>query len=202
MIDNCFRRLLAKHVRLVILVYRKLKITPNMVSVGALILAGAASLACGYGFDLCAIVLWWLSRFLDGTDGILARSSGQTTPFGAYLDIVCDMAAYSAMVLAFSLRFPGHETLWLIVLALYVLCIASALALGSLQREWNIPHSDNRGLTLGAGLIEGGETGIAYTLLLIFPTIIQPWLYVWLSLLTLTVCCRTVLAYKTLRIEK
>src|SRR3989338_175878 len=123
MIDNPFRMWLAKRSRLTLSIYQTIGVTPNMVTLGSLFFAIMASLACGLGFDLCAVLLWWFSRLLDGTDGILARHNGNSTAFGAYLDILCDMASYSSMVIALSFRFPNMPSAWLAVLCLYVLCI-------------------------------------------------------------------------------
>ena len=100
------------------------------------------------------------------TDGVYARASGQESDFGAYLDLLLDMAAYGAMVLAFAIAWPDFQIQWALMLFFYVLCIASALALGNLESQRALPPRDDRGLRLGAGLAEGGETGIAYTVFL------------------------------------
>src|SRR3989338_2410040 len=199
-IDNPFRSWLCKRAGFLIAAYQKLGLTPNGITVSSFIIAVAASANCAIGFDHFAILLWWLSRLLDGTDGIYARASNKASPFGAYLDIVCDMASYSLMILAFFFRFPGLNLMWGATLVLYVLCITSALALGSLQAELKLPPKDNRGLRLGAGLIEGGETGIAYTLFLLFPANVTLLSCIWIVLLLSTVGFRTALAYRILRV--
>ena len=57
---------------------------------------------------------------------------------------------------------------------------------------------DDRGLRLGAGLAEGGETGIAYSVFLLLPG----WLWlstkIWIATLLLTVIARSLLAYRSL----
>lgn len=167
-----------------------------MITISGLFFGAFAALACAYGNNLLALFLWWFGRFLDGTDGIYARKSSQCTPFGAYLDIVCDMAAYSLMILAFQYRFPNLSLLWGAILVFYVLCITTALSFGILEAQKNITQKDNRGLRLGAGLIEGGETGIAYTLFLFFPEWIDLLASLWLFLLFFTVLSRSLLAKK------
>ncbi len=145
-----------------------------------------------------AIAVWWLGRLLDGTDGIYARATGQTTHFGAFLDIVCDMAAYSVMIFAFAYRHPELTPLWLLILFFYVLCITGAVSLGAAMRELNVNSDDNRGIRLAAGLAEGGETGIAYTLFLLFPANITFTASLWIIVLATTVLARVFLAKKTL----
>ena len=87
---------------------------------------------------------------------------------------------------------------WLIVLFLYVLCITTALSFGSQKEKFNNSSSDNRGLSLQAGICEGGETGVAYSLFLLFPEKIFQLLSLWIVMLGLTIVIRTQQAYKIL----
>ncbi len=198
MIDNAFRRVMPHVSGWLVRLYVYAGLRPNHVSligfgIGALSAAAVALSA----FEL-AIGLWWLGRVFDGTDGILARATGRATPFGAYFDIVLDMAAYSLMILAFAVARPDLGTAWMYVLFLYVLCITSALALGAQEAAIDAPARDERGLRLGAGLAEGGETGIAYTLFLLYPQHLEPLVHGWIALLAVTVMARSVLAYRLL----
>jgi phosphatidylglycerophosphate synthase len=149
-----------------------------------------------------AIAFWWLGRLMDGTDGIYARATGKVSDFGAYIDILLDMASYGVMPIAFSIAQPENAFLWQLVLLLYVLCITSALALGSLHEKRKLSQTDNRSLRLAAGLAEGGETGIAYTLFLAFPGSVRPMIHVWIVVLIVTVVARTMLAWRTLEAEE
>lgn len=199
MIDDRFREVLPRFVGPLLGLYRAVGLTPNGVSILGFVTALGAAALIVVGQPLVAIAVWWLSRLFDGTDGIYARHSGQTSAFGAYLDIVLDMAAYSAIVLALARVHPDLSAEWLWVVFLYVLCITSALALGEQEARLDVPPRDDRGLRLGAGLAEGGETGIAYTLFLLFPSWIAPLVWVWIVILATTVVARTVLAHRHLR---
>jgi len=198
MIDEHFRKILPAFTTSLIDLYRKLHITPNQISLAGF--GGAILAACLVAMNLpwLAIIVWWLSRLLDGTDGIYARETNQESPFGAYLDILCDMAAYSIMIFGFSFLFPVLINQWLTILFLYILCITSALSLGAIQERHNIDAKDNRGILLAAGLAEGGETGIAYTLFLIFPAQIELLVIIWIFVLLTTVIARTILARRIL----
>jgi phosphatidylglycerophosphate synthase len=199
MIDNAFRARLPRHAGPLLAIYARLSLTPNHVTILGFVIAILASLAVARGLPWVALALWWVSRIADGTDGLYARHSGQATRFGAYLDIVLDMAAYGAMVLGFAWAVPELAPQWAAMLFLYILCITSALALGSQEEGLpNVPR-DDRGLRLGAGLAEGGETGIAYTIFLLFPGQLAFSARVWIAVLALTVVLRTLLAARILR---
>lgn len=199
MIDSPFRAILPRYTTPLVALYQRLGLTPNMISLGSLGIAILAAWFCAVGHAEAAIAAWWLGRLFDGTDGIYARATGQTSDFGAYLDILCDMSSYSLMVLGFFIHYPDLALAWVIMLLLYVLCIASALALGSLQEKRQLGLGDNRGLRLGAGLAEGGETGIAYTLFLLLPQYLLILVIAWLAVLGVTVAARSLLAYRILQ---
>lgn len=201
MIDNAFRAVLPRFVGPVLAAYRRLGWTPNQITLLGFSIALAASAAVALHFWWVALVLWWLSRLADGTDGIYARSSGQASDFGAYLDIVFDMAAYGSMVLGFAVAVPELQARWLAMLFLYILCITTALALGMQEAKRRVPHRDERGLRLGAGLAEGGETGIAYSLFLLFPGTLGLTTSIWIAILLTTVVARSVLAYRSLGVQ-
>lgn len=201
MIDNKFRMWLAPNSNKIISFYRWIGITPNKVTFLSLVLSFCAAYTCFLGLNLITILLWWIGRFFDGTDGILARETNQATSFGAYLDILCDMASYSVIIIGFFYRFSLFSHLWVIIFFLYILCITSALSLGHLQEKLLLNINDNRGLKLGVGLIEGGETGVAYSLFLLFPGHLKIMLYIWILLLLITILARTFFAYRVLNLK-
>ena len=198
MIDNAFRALLPRFVAPLLALYARLGVTPNQVSALGFVIAICASVAVALDFWGLAFALWWLSRLADGTDGLWARQSGLESNFGAYLDIVLDMAAYGAMVLGFAYAAPEFQLRWMAMLFLYVVCITSALALGMQEAKQAMAPRDDRGLRLGAGLAEGGETGIAYSLFLLLPDYLWLSTGVWVVVLATTVLARTLLAFRTL----
>lgn len=202
MIDHYARQWLPAVVDPLLTFYRRRGFTPNQITTAGLVGAILASLAVAQGWFVLAIILWWAGRLLDGTDGIYARRYGLQSPFGAYWDFVADMAAYSSMILGFAAYHSALTGFWLLILLFYVLCSSSALALGAQEDTLNRPKHDNRGLRLGAGLAEGGETGIAYTLFCLFPQAIHWLAPLWLSVLAATVVVRTILARRVLQEEE
>lgn len=198
MIDEPFRTKLPKFVEPLLRLYKTLGLTPNNVTLLGLGLGIVAAYLVAEGSFLLAIATWWIGRLLDGTDGIYARKTNRSSHFGAHLDILSDMAAYSAMIVGFSFAFPRLQNFWLIILLLYILCITGALSLGHLQEKIKIPSQDNRGLRLASGIAEGGETGIAYTMFLLFPENIGTLAIAWIGILITTVIARLILARKEL----
>jgi len=199
MIDHPFRSWLANRSNLIIAIYKFLRLTPNGVTIlGCLTGLAAAALAAN-SFFIPALAMWWLGRLMDGTDGIYARHLDKSSNFGGYLDIVCDMAAYSTMIWGFSVSLPDQMNWWIATLILYVLCITSALSFGSMQKPEHMDSRDNRSLKLAAGLAEGGETGIFYTLVLLWPTNAEILCQIWTAILVTTVISRSIVARRELK---
>ena len=113
MIDNVFRVRLPRYAGPLLAFYARLSLTPNQVTLLGFCVAILASIAVARGLWWVALSLWWVSRVADGTDGLYARETGQSTGFGAYLDILLDMAAYGAMVLGFAWAVPQLGLQWM-----------------------------------------------------------------------------------------
>ena len=198
MIDNSFRNILPRYTHYLLAFYSRIGATPNQITVAGMLVGIGASILVAFDCYLVAIFTWWLGRLLDGTDGIYARATNQTSAFGAYLDITCDMLAYGAMIIGFAISHSDFYSSWIAILFLYVLCITTALALGHAEEKFHVVPNQNRGMRLGAGLAEGGETGIAYTLFCLFPGYIGKLSSIWIVILIVTVVSRSLLARKVL----
>jgi phosphatidylglycerophosphate synthase len=199
MIDNRFRALLPKYVKPLVKLLAGLGLSPNQVTLLGLGVSLFAALAVGTGFFALALALWWLSRLFDALDGIYARAYNKTSDFGAFLDIQMDMLAYSTMIIGLYWQFPEYSLQWMIILLCYVLCISGALGLGSFENTHGIDDSSGRGLRIATGLAEGGETGIAYTVFLLFPGSIAVTSWIWISILAITIVSRIALAQSELK---
>ncbi len=199
MIDNPFRERLATRAAPFVKLLGALGLTPNQVSCMGLAIGLGAAFLVASGYFIAAIVVWWISRLLDGLDGIYARASNQTSDFGAFIDIQFDMLAYCAMIAAFYWQFPQYAWQWLLIMLAYVLCISGALGLGSFENKQGLKDSGGRGLRLAVGLAEGGETGLAYTVFLLLPNFLNITSWVWIAVLVITILARLLLARAELK---
>jgi CDP-L-myo-inositol myo-inositolphosphotransferase len=76
-------------------------ITPNQVSVVTLglgLLASWFAALGGYAWWLAAAITFQVASILDGTDGELASLTFRQTPFGAWMDTLCDNVSYVAFI--------------------------------------------------------------------------------------------------------
>jgi len=200
MFDERVRAILPHVVTPVIRLLAQTGVTPNALSAMAFVTALVAATCVAAGFPVVGIGVWLVSRVGDGLDGILARETGRSAPFGGYLDITLDMAAYSAMVVGFALLHPDLGVVWAMVLAGYVLAITTTLALSNAVAATGRRVSEtNRTFQFTTGMAEAGETTVMYVLWVAFPGWVRALAWVWVAMLLVTVIQRSYLAYRVLR---
>ena len=199
MFDERVRVRIAPAARLVARELVRWGVRANGVTVTTFLVACAAAVLVAREQRVAGLLVWLVSRIGDGLDGAVARES-HTTPFGAYLDITLDMAAYAAMVLAFASLHPDLAVAWMLVLAGYMMVITTTLALSDAARAAARRVSEtNRTFQFTPGLTEAGETTVAYCLWALFPTHV-PWLvWIWVAALFATSLQRTYSAWRLLR---
>lgn len=124
-------------------------ITPNMVTITALVgtLTGAALIATGHltaGGFVC-----WGFAMLDSVDGALARAKGMSSQFGAFLDSTCDRVSDGAIFGALVLWFADKEP-WLARLALF--CLVAGVVVSYIRAR-----AEGLGVKADVGFAERAE---------------------------------------------
>lgn len=126
------------------------QVTPNQVTVASLGVCLLAALCiAGGGLRLGALVLL-LAAVGDVIDGMLARQTGQATPFGAFFDSTLDRIGEGAILAALAYQFAvtGRPT----VVAVTVLAL-----LGSLLVSYTRARAEALGLECKVGLMSRAE---------------------------------------------
>ena len=139
---------------------------------------------------LLALAAILLNRLFDGLDGAIARHS-TATPFGGYLDIVCDMLFYAAVPLGMALARPQNAIWTALLLATFVATSTSFLGRAVMAAQRGERDGGTRGsksFFYAAGIIEGSETILALVLFCLFPDA-----FAWLAGIFAGLCLWTVL---------
>jgi phosphatidylglycerophosphate synthase len=133
---------------------RGTRLTPNIVTVIALLLACAAGAMTAAGWQIAGGILIAFVGVSDAADGELARLKGMASRFGAVLDSVADRyadAAVLAGMTAYAVRFEDHahaETVGVIALA-----GALVVSYGRARIEASLPEAlDGTGGRGGGGV--------------------------------------------------
>lgn len=153
--------------------------SPLLIS-GVGVAAGlGAALAAAGGLVVVALAAWFVNRLADGLDGAVARRRGRASDIGGYLDIVADMTVYVAVVVGVAVGVDERST-WIaaaVLLGSFTINTISWAHLAALLEGRGVGAAHNRettSVTMPAGLVEGAETIVWYTLLLAVPSL-APW---------------------------
>jgi phosphatidylglycerophosphate synthase len=97
------------------LIAHRLGLAPTALTLANLVLGLAVSVVVvanagsGWWVGLLALAGWQVAYALDCADGQLARVTGRTSPAGARVDVLCDVAAQIALVTAISAVAVAHK---------------------------------------------------------------------------------------------
>lgn len=90
---------------------------PNLIGYARVILMIASFFFAFHRFEVF-LGLYWLSFLLDAADGHAARLLGQSSKFGAVLDMVTDRVATNALVIILSHLYPSHVAAFMLLCTL------------------------------------------------------------------------------------
>ena len=151
-----------------------LAITAVGLTIGLVGVGFAAS-----GWWLPALGAWWLNRLADGLDGEVARRAGTATDRGGYLDLLADTVIYGSLPLGVAAGI-GSSAAWMAAAALLASFYVNVVSLTFLAAvlEKRSAGAAARGepttTTLPSGLVEGTETVVFFSLLLLTPGLAIP----------------------------
>jgi phosphatidylglycerophosphate synthase len=179
------------------------RIHPTTVTVLAAVVGVAAATAAWQGAYLPALGLWAVNRVLDGLDGTLARLTGKQSDLGAYLDIVLDHLIYAAIPLglAAAAGTPAALLALAALLASFYINGASWMYLAAIlekRQAGAAAQGEITSVTMPAGMIEGAETVVFYSLFLLLPGVIIPLFYLMAALVFVTAAQRVIWAIRAL----
>jgi archaetidylinositol phosphate synthase len=152
-------------------------LTANQVTWISFLIGSVTGILIYYDHPLLAVILLWISGFLDAVDGSMAREEGNTTSWGTLLDITFDRIVELSVIIGLAARFPDVQFLLLLLVASIVFSMTVFLTVGAL--------SDKKGMKsfyYQAGLAERTEGFLLFTLMILLPQ----WLF-WITGLFLLV---------------
>jgi CDP-diacylglycerol--glycerol-3-phosphate 3-phosphatidyltransferase len=147
----------------------RLGISPNALTVAGFAISIVAAILAGLQLWLAAGLVAVFGAAFDMLDGAVARATGRTSRFGAFLDSTLDRwgegVVYAGIVAGAALTAPGGSATTALLAALAMSCAfmvsysrAKAESLGW-QAEVGIAPRPERVVILGLGLVGTGLTG-------------------------------------------
>lgn len=169
-------------------------ISPLQITGAAFLCGIVCCIGAAAGNPACAVGLWTLNRSLDCLDGAVARHRQQSSDLGGFLDLLGDFIIYAAIPICCTLGNdilnPADDWLqirrqWLAVAVAessfyvnsFILFFLAAVAEKKIaeeakqanQKTQSIRSKELTSVTMKPALVEGFESGLAFTGMLAFP---------------------------------
>jgi CDP-diacylglycerol--glycerol-3-phosphate 3-phosphatidyltransferase/CDP-diacylglycerol--inositol 3-phosphatidyltransferase len=115
----------------------RLGVSPNAVTlVGTLGVTAGALVCFPQGWLLAGVIVITVFVFSDMIDGYMARTSGRTSPFGAFLDSTLDRVGDAAIFGGLAMYYVGPgDSEWRAGLAIYCLTVGSLTSYARARAE-------------------------------------------------------------------
>lgn len=143
----------------------KLKLTPNNVTILALLLGVSTSIFLYFDMQIIAVILLWVSGYLDAVDGAMARRSNSSSSFGTLLDIVSDRIVEVSIVLVLGLKFVDVRYNLIVLTVCILMSMTIFLTVGALSEKKGV-----KSFYYQAGVVERSEGFIFFSLMILIPS--------------------------------
>ncbi len=194
------RRALSNYVETpVALLMGRMGLTPNLVTIIGLLIAGVAAYLIGVG-------LWWagglvalFAGIFDMFDGALARNTGRASDFGALLDSTIDRVSEAVVLLGVLAYYLASDNDWGAMLVY-------AALVGSIMVSYMRARSEGLGIECKVGMMQRPErvalTGLGLIVAHWIPVVMLIVLGVIAALTTVTAIHRLVHTWRMLETDK
>lgn len=143
----------------------RLKLTPNNVTILALLLGISTSIFLYFDMQIIAVTLLWVSGYLDAVDGAMARRSNSSSSFGTLLDIFSDRIVEVSIVLVLGLKFVDVRYNLIVLTVCILMSMTIFLTVGALSEKKGV-----KSFYYQAGVVERSEGFIFFSLMILIPS--------------------------------
>ncbi len=173
----------------------RLGISANTLTFIGMLVGVAAALLVMRGHAVAGFIVLWLSGLIDAADGTLARLT-KPSQLGAILDITFDRIVEVAMIAALAYVFPDARFTLLILAGTIAIAMSLFLSIGAA-----IANQSVKSFHYAPGLGERTEAFICLSLMVLDPTRLALWTWVFTGVIVFTMAQRLYHAYGILSVQ-
>jgi len=162
MIDTKLRKNVQPFFDIIANGFVKLKIRPNAITLLAFIIGIISAIFIGLKWMMLALIFLWISGLFDVLDGTVARISGNSSPVGAYMDLILDRMVEAAVILGFYHAYPEHTLMYLLFFVAVLFNFTTFIVAGTLFK-----NDGKKSMYYDVGIAERTETFIVFSLMML-----------------------------------
>lgn len=171
----------------------KLNLTANNVTVIALILGILTSVFIYIDMNILAVITLWISGYLDGVDGSIARKTKTTSLFGTLMDITFDRIVETSIILSLAMRYSNARINFIVLLICIIISMTIFLTVGALVEKKGM-----KSFYYQAGVAERSEGFLMFSLMILVPNYIVIFTNLFSAIIFITIIQRIIEAKKIL----
>lgn len=164
MLDTHARHLVQPMIGHTAKMFVRLGLTPNQVTWIAFLLGTGSGALIYFEQPIWAVIVLWISGYLDAVDGSMARMKQSTSAWGTLLDITFDRIVELSVIIGLAAKFPEMRFLLLLLTASIVFSMTIFLTVGALSEKKGM-----KSFYYQAGVAERTEGFILFTLMILLP---------------------------------
>ena len=169
-----------------------LKLSANNVTIIALIVGILPSILISFGLsNILAVIILWISGYLDAVDGTIARKTKASSLFGTIMDITFDRIVEISLIIAISLKFSNNPFVFVMLASSIVLSMTIFLTVAAASDK-----ASEKSFYYQPGIAERTEGFIMFSLMMIFPNVADYICIVFTLMILFTAMQRFIEAYK------
>lgn len=172
----------------------KLKLSADSVTILALLLGIFASILLYFNQNIIAVLILWLSGYLDAVDGSIARKTNSSSSFGTVLDITSDRIVEIGIIVVTGIKFVDVRFNLIILLSCILLSMVIFLTVGAVSEKSGI-----KSFYYQAGVAERSEGFIMFSIMMLSKTYLGIVINIFAFIILITALQRMIEARKILK---
>lgn len=172
----------------------KLKLSADSVTILALLLGIFASILLYFDQNIIAVLILWLSGYLDAVDGSIARKTNSSSSFGTVLDITSDRIVEIGIIVVTGIKFVDVRFNLIILLSCILLSMVIFLTVGAVSEKSGI-----KSFYYQAGVAERSEGFIMFSIMMLSKTYLGIVINIFAFIILITALQRMIEARKILK---
>ncbi|CEH34560.1 CDP-alcohol phosphatidyltransferase family protein [Romboutsia lituseburensis] len=172
----------------------KLKLSADSVTILALLLGIFASILLYFDQNIIAVLILWLSGYLDAVDGSIARKTNSSSSFGTVLDITSDRIVEIGIIVVTGIKFVDVRFNLMILLSCILLSMVIFLTVGAVSEKSGI-----KSFYYQAGVAERSEGFIMFSIMMLSKTYLGIVINIFAFIILITALQRMIEARKILK---
>lgn len=172
----------------------KLKLSADSVTILALLLGIFASILLYFNQNIIAVLILWLSGYLDAVDGAIARKTNSSSSFGTVLDITSDRIVEIGIIIVTGIKFVDVRFNLIILLSCILLSMVIFLTVGAVSEKSGI-----KSFYYQAGVAERSEGFIMFSIMMLSKTYLGIVINIFAFIILITALQRMIEARKILK---